>query len=66
LYPEIAPLSEYEGEASCYILPYVSDLVIMELRFGVILYSKQGNENSDADHVKCSRGPQVTYPCYRA
>ena len=30
----------------------------MELRFDVILYSKLGNENSDASHIKCSRGPE--------
>ena len=34
----------------------------MELRVGVILYSKLGNENSDAGHMKCSRGPQVPHP----
>jgi len=31
----------------------------MELRFDAILFSKLGDENSDAGHVKCSRGPQV-------
>jgi len=42
----------------------------MELRFGVILYSKLGNENSDPCHIYCSRGPhlargpQVPHPCF--
>ena len=36
-----------------------------EARFDVILYSKLGNENSDAGHIKCSRGPQVPHPCAR-
>jgi len=31
----------------------------MELRFDAMLYSKLGNENSDADHVKCSRVPHL-------
>jgi len=34
----------------------------MELRFHAILYSKLRNENSDAGHLKCSRGPQVPRP----
>jgi len=40
----------------------------MELGFDVILYSKLGNENSDAGHIKCSpglhlaRGPQAPHP----
>jgi len=34
-------------------------LVIMELRFDVILYSEWGDENSDAGHIKCSRGPHL-------
>jgi len=29
----------------------------------VILYSKFNNENSDAGHIKCSHGLQVSYPC---
>jgi len=29
----------------------------MEFRFDTILYSRLGNENSDAGHIKCSRGP---------
>jgi len=33
-------------------------LLIMELRFDAMLYSNLGNENSDAGHIKCSRGPQ--------
>ena len=43
-------------------------LLIMELRFDAIFYSNLGNENSDADHIKCSwgphlaRGPQVPHP----
>jgi len=35
----------------------------MELRFDAILYSKLTNENPDAGHIKCSRGPQVAHPC---
>jgi len=36
-----------------YILKH---LLIMELRFDAILYSKLGNKNSDAGHIKRSRG----------
>jgi len=32
----------------------------MELRSDVMLYSNLGNENSDAGHVKCSRGPHLS------
>jgi len=39
-------------------------LLIMELRFGVMLYSNLGNENFDAGHIKCPRGPQVSPPCF--
>jgi len=28
----------------------------MELRFEAMLYSNMGNQNSDAGHIKCSRG----------
>jgi len=41
----------------------------MEIRFDALLYSKLGNENSDAGHINCSRelhlarGPQVPHPC---
>jgi len=38
---------------------YLKYLLIMELRFDVILYSKLGSENSDAGHIKCSRGPHL-------
>jgi len=31
----------------------------MELRFDAILYSKLGNENSDAGHIKCSPEPHL-------
>jgi len=31
----------------------------MEFRFDAILYPKLGNQNSDAGHVKCSRGPHL-------
>jgi len=31
----------------------------MELRFDTILFSKSGNENSDAGRVKCLRGPHL-------
>jgi len=40
-------------------------LLIMELRFDAMLCSNLGNENSDAGHIKCSRGPQVPHPCSR-
>jgi len=39
------------------------NLLIMELRFDAMLYSYLGNENSDAGHIKYSRGPQVLHPC---
>jgi len=42
---------------------YLKYLLIMELRFDAILYSKLGKENSNAGHIKCSRGPQVPHPC---
>jgi len=38
----------------------------MELRLDVILYDKLVNENSDAGHIKCSRGPQVPHPWLKA
>ena len=38
-------------------------LLIMELRFEAMLYSKLGNVNSVAGHIKCSRVPQVPHPC---
>jgi len=34
----------------------------MEFRFDACLYLKLGNKNSDAGHIKCSRGPQVPHP----
>jgi len=34
----------------------------MEFGFDAILYSTLGNENSDAGHIKCSRGTQVAQP----
>jgi len=40
-------------------------VLVMELRFDAMLYSDMGNENSDAGHVKCSRGPQVPYHWFR-
>jgi len=33
----------------------------MEIRVGEVLYSKLGNENPDAGHIKCPRGPQVPH-----
>jgi len=45
-------------------------LLITELRFDAILYSKLGNENSDAGRIKYSRGrhlscgPQVPHPWF--
>jgi len=41
---------------------YLTYLLITELRFDTILYSKLTYETSDACHIKCSRGPQVPYP----
>jgi len=38
----------------------------MELRFDAILYSKLGNENSDAGHIKRSHGLPVPHPCLKA
>jgi len=34
-------------------------LLIMELRFDMMLCSNLGNEDSDAGHIKCSRGPHL-------
>jgi len=31
----------------------------MELHFEATMYSNLGNESSVADHIKCSRRPQV-------
>jgi len=42
---------------------YLKYLLIMEFRFDSILCSELGKENSDAGHIKCSRGPQVPHPC---
>jgi len=33
---------------------YFKHLLIMVVRFDANLYSKLGNENSDAGHIKCS------------
>jgi len=38
---------------------YLKYLLIMELRFDAILYSKLGTKNSDAGHIKCSRGSHL-------
>jgi len=44
-------------------------LFVMKFRFGAILYSNSGKENSDPGQTKCSygphlaRGPQVPHPC---
>ena len=40
-------------------------LLIMELHFDAMFYSNLGNENSDTDHIKRSRGPQVPHPWYK-
>jgi len=37
-------------------------LHIMELRFEALLHSNLGNENSDVDHIKCTRRLQVPHP----
>jgi len=42
---------------------YLKYLLITEFHFDAILYSTLRNENSDAGHTKCSRGPQVPHPC---
>jgi len=34
----------------------------MELRFEAMLYSSLGNQNPDADYIKCSRGLQAPHP----
>jgi len=39
-------------------------LLIMELHFDAIFCSNVGNEISDADHIRCSRGLQVPHPWY--
>jgi len=47
-------------------------LLLRKFRFDAMLCSNLGNENSDADHIKCSRGPhltnwpQVPHPCFAA
>jgi len=38
---------------------YLKYLLIMELRFHAILYSKLGNQNSDPGHIKRSGGPHL-------
>jgi len=40
-------------------------LPIMVLRFHAMLYSNFGKANSDAGHIKCSRGSQISHPCFR-
>jgi len=46
-------------------------LVIMELRFDMILYSKWSDENYHAGHIQCSwgphsdGGPQVSHPYFK-
>jgi len=35
---------------------------IIVLCFDAILYSNLSNENSDSDHAKCLRVPQVPHP----
>jgi len=37
----------------------------MKFSVEVILYSKLGNENNNAGHIKCSLGPQVPHPWCR-
>ena len=37
-------------------------LLVMEFRFDAMLCSNLGNKNSDAGHIKCSRGPQIPQP----
>jgi len=45
-------------------------LLVMELRFDAIVYSLLGGEDSNAGHIKCSRGPhlarglQVPHLCF--
>jgi len=38
-----------------------SSCLSLSFVFDAILYSKSTNEDSDAGHVKCSRGPQVPH-----
>jgi len=40
-------------------MTYHLHLLIMELHFDAILFSKLGNAYSDAGHIKCSRGPHL-------
>jgi len=40
--------------------------LMMELRFDTMLYFNLGNENSDAGHIKCSRGPQAPTPVVKS
>jgi len=45
-------------------------LLIMDHQFDAMLYTTLSNDNSYADHIKCShgphlaRGPQVTHTCF--
>jgi len=41
------------------MIHYLKYLLIVELRLDAILYSKLDNKNSDAGHVKWSRGPHL-------
>ena len=62
---EIACWSPISALGNLFIITCCMDknLLIMELRSDAMLYSNLGNENSDAGHIKCSRGPQVLHSC---
>jgi len=40
-------------------------LLVTEFRFDAMLCSYLSKENSDAGHIKCSRGPQIPTPGLR-
>jgi len=61
-YPKILPLSYYEVWRFL-ITTYLKYLHITEFRFDVILYSKLGDENNDAGHIKCSRRSHLARGC---
>jgi len=55
LHPKLLLLSYYKGW-SLLVTSHLKYLLITELRFDVILYSKLGNENSDAVHTNVHAG----------
>jgi len=42
-------------------MTYYLSTLIVDIRFDAIFYSKLGNKNSDAGHIKCSRRPHLAH-----